>query len=193
VMITTRHALFLPLDRAEKYEGKTTIDTFFWRFGDMVQAGAFYIGLEVFGMTMIQFAAVNMVLAVIWIVLAVQIGRQYRHLVRTKVLNVAPEVNKPIPDVHVTAGKRLDHVLAHDTFIDKDPGDVMTYTAQLANGGPLPGWLLFDALHQRFSGKVPVNINDNMEIEVVATDFEGLSASTTFFVYPQPPGGESQG
>jgi len=193
VMNTTRHALFLPLDRAEKYEGKTTIDTFFWRFGDMVQAGAFYIGLEVFGMTMIQFAAVNMVLAVIWIVLAVQIGRQYRHLVRTKVLNVAPEVNKPIPDVHVTAGKRLDHVLAHDTFIDKDPGDVMTYTAQLANGGPLPGWLLFDALHQRFSGKVPVNINDNMEIEVVATDFEGLSASTTFFVYPQPPGGESQG
>ena len=144
-------------------------------------------------MTMVQFAAVNMVLAIIWIVLAIQIGRQYRYLVRTNVLNVAPEVNRPIPDAHVTPGERLDHVLAHDTFIDKDPGDVMTYTAQLASGKPLPGWVMFDAMHQRFTGTVPDDIREHMEIEVVATDFEGLSASTTFFVYPQSADGAKEG
>jgi AAA family ATP:ADP antiporter len=32
LMNTTRHALFLPVDRDAKYEGKTAIDSFFWRF-----------------------------------------------------------------------------------------------------------------------------------------------------------------
>ena len=38
LMNTTRHALFLPVDRDAKYEGKTAIDTFFWRVGDLIQA-----------------------------------------------------------------------------------------------------------------------------------------------------------
>ena len=40
LMNTTRQALFLPVDRDSKYDGKMAIDTFFWRFGDLVQAGA---------------------------------------------------------------------------------------------------------------------------------------------------------
>ena len=32
LMNTTRQALFLPVDRDSKYEGKMAIDTFFWRF-----------------------------------------------------------------------------------------------------------------------------------------------------------------
>ena len=31
LMNTTRHALYLPLSAAKTYEGKTTIETFFWR------------------------------------------------------------------------------------------------------------------------------------------------------------------
>ena len=42
LMNTTRQALFLPVDRDAKYEGKTAIDTFFWRFGDLIQAGVVY-------------------------------------------------------------------------------------------------------------------------------------------------------
>ncbi len=38
LMNTTRQALFLPVDRDSKYDGKTAIDTFFWRFGDLIQA-----------------------------------------------------------------------------------------------------------------------------------------------------------
>ena len=49
IMNTTRQALFLPVDRDAKYEGKTAIDTFFWRIGDLIQAGVVYVGLNVLG------------------------------------------------------------------------------------------------------------------------------------------------
>ena len=32
--------------RDAKYEGKTAIDTFFWRFGDLIQAGVVFAGLN---------------------------------------------------------------------------------------------------------------------------------------------------
>jgi AAA family ATP:ADP antiporter len=183
VMNTTRQALFLPTDRAAKYEGKTTIDTFFWRFGDLVQAGAFYVGLNVFGFSITQFAVLNLFLALLWLGIAVAIGRNYRHLVKTNVLNVAPELNRPIPDVHAAPGSALTHALAPDTFIDKDPGDVMTLTAQQASGAPLPHWLEFDARQQMFRGSVPHDESGSVEIEVIATDFEGLTASDTFRIH----------
>ena len=44
LMNTTRQALFLPVDRDAKYEGKTAIDTFFWRVGDLIQAGVVLCG-----------------------------------------------------------------------------------------------------------------------------------------------------
>ena len=46
---TLRQALFLPPSREVKYEGKTAIDTFFWRFGDLIQGGATFVGINVFG------------------------------------------------------------------------------------------------------------------------------------------------
>lgn len=180
VMNTSRQALFLPTGQAAKYEGKTTIDTFFWRFGDLVQAGAFYVGLNLLGLSITQFAMLNLVLALVWLGLAVKIGREYRHLVRTNVLNVAPELNRPIPDVSIASGEKLHHSLAPDTFIDKDPGDVMTLTAQLSSGAPLPPWLLFDGHLHVFRGRVPDGESGSVEVEVVATDFEGLSASGSF-------------
>ena len=193
VMNTTRQALFLPLDRADKYEGKTAIDTFFWRFGDMVQAGAFYFGMNVLGMTIVQFAVVNMILALVWLVLAVSVGRHYRHLVKTNVLNVAPELNRAIPDVNAEPGGRLAHGFDQDTFIDKDPGDVLTFSARIASGAALPEWINFNPHSRTFRGHVPANATGYLEIEVVATDFEGLSVSETFMIYhavSQPPTGD---
>jgi AAA family ATP:ADP antiporter len=183
VMNTTRQALFLPTDRAAKYEGKTTIDTFFWRFGDLIQAGAFYVGLNVLGLSITQFAILNLFLALVWLGLAIAIGRHYRHLVKTNVLNVAPELNRAIPDVEVAPGASLSHALAPDTFIDNDPGDVMPLSARLAGGAPLPAWLVFDAREHVFRGRVPRAESGSIQVEVVATDFEGLSASGTFHIH----------
>jgi AAA family ATP:ADP antiporter len=78
LMNTTRHALYLPLPVAHKYEGKTTIEAFFWRFGDQAQAGAIYAGLNWFDFGIAQFAAINMLLALVWLAVAWQVGRIYR-------------------------------------------------------------------------------------------------------------------
>lgn len=80
VQQTTRHALFLPVAQNEKYEGKTAIETFFWRFGDLMHAALIYGGTNWFGLSVYQFAAVNMTVALFWIVLAWRIGGEYRVL-----------------------------------------------------------------------------------------------------------------
>ena len=41
---TTRHALFLPTSREAKYKAKQAIDSFFWRAGDLLQAGVVFVG-----------------------------------------------------------------------------------------------------------------------------------------------------
>lgn len=77
---TTRHALFLPVTQSAKYEGKTAIETFFWRFGDLLHAGVIYGGTHWLGLSVYQFAALNMTVALFWIALAWRIGREYRAL-----------------------------------------------------------------------------------------------------------------
>ena len=77
IMNTARHALYLPLPTAHQYEGKTTIDTFFWRFGDLAQAGLIYAGHNWLDFGTAQFAMVNVVLAAIWIGVAARIGKRY--------------------------------------------------------------------------------------------------------------------
>jgi AAA family ATP:ADP antiporter len=78
LMNTTRHALYLPLSAAQKYEGKTANETFFWRLGDLAQAGVIYAGLNWFGFGIAGFAAVNAVLSLCWLVIAWQVGKLYR-------------------------------------------------------------------------------------------------------------------
>lgn len=77
---TTRHALFLPVSQSGKYDGKTAIDTFFWRFGDLMHAAIIFGGTNWFNLSVYQFAAVNMTIGLFWIVLALRIGDGYRAL-----------------------------------------------------------------------------------------------------------------
>jgi ATP:ADP antiporter, AAA family len=57
---TARHALFLPVSREAKYKAKTAIDTFFYRTGDMMQAGVVWLGTSL-AFTPRHFAATNVV------------------------------------------------------------------------------------------------------------------------------------
>ena len=77
---TTRHALFLPTSREAKYNAKQAIESFFWRAGDLLQAGVVFIGASL-AFTVSQFAAVNVVLVLIWLGIAVAIVREHRKLV----------------------------------------------------------------------------------------------------------------
>jgi AAA family ATP:ADP antiporter len=73
---TVRQALFLPLTREQKYNAKQAIDTFFWRAGDLLSAGLVFLGTQVLAFKTQHFAMVNMVLVVVWIMIAFWTGRE---------------------------------------------------------------------------------------------------------------------
>ena len=77
---TVRQMLFLPCTPEEKYSAKQAIDSFFFRAGDVLSAVTVFFGSAIVPLGTTGFAAVNVVLAVAWVVLAWQIGRTYREL-----------------------------------------------------------------------------------------------------------------
>jgi ATP:ADP antiporter, AAA family len=80
---TTRNALYLPTSREAKYNAKQANDAFFHRFGDVLSAGLVFAGTRWLGFGSRQFAFVNVVLVLIWIALAMMIGRKFERLSRT--------------------------------------------------------------------------------------------------------------
>lgn len=75
---TVRNILFLPTSREEKYKAKQAIDSFFQRFGDVLAAGLIYFGTAWFSLETVGFARFNMVLTLIWLLLAWMVGQEYR-------------------------------------------------------------------------------------------------------------------
>jgi len=94
--------------------------------------------------------------------------------------NHAPEVGQAIAPAAVDEDAQLNLVLPEDAFIDADGGDALVYSASLAGGGELPGWLSFDAVQRTFRG-VPTNEDvGELEVVVTATDAHGAQATQSF-------------
>jgi AAA family ATP:ADP antiporter len=74
VQNTARQALFLPVSREAKYKAKAAIDGFFWRFGDVTQAGIVYAGTAL-GLAITCFAAIKLAVTAVWILLAAALAR----------------------------------------------------------------------------------------------------------------------
>lgn len=74
---TVRHTLFLNTSREAKYKAKAAIDTFFVRFGDMVQAAVVFIGTSL-AWTTKEFAVLNALFVVVWLYVAWQIYKGYK-------------------------------------------------------------------------------------------------------------------
>ena len=182
VLNTTRNALFLPVGRSEKYEGKTTIETFFWRFGDLASGGAtlvfraFYTSDPSF----IKYnIAIGITMSFVLVLLAWLVGQKYKELAKQNMVNAAPLLNKPIPVAEFMPGERFRYRLPEDTFIDNDPGDLLAYHAELHDGDGLPSWLSFDSVSLTFSGEAPTQVKREILIQVTATDDEGLFVQDT--------------
>jgi AAA family ATP:ADP antiporter len=183
LMNTTRQALFLPVDRDSKYEGKMAIDTFFWRFGDLLMAVGVYVGLNILVWDSHQFALLNLALALTWILLALAMGRSYSSKALETVTNTAPEAVEPIPDLHCSPGQPFRHPVPPTAFQDADAGDVLMLHATCDDGKPLPRWMRFDVWQQTFVGTAPVTMElAELRVAVIASDLDGLKARSTFVV-----------
>jgi AAA family ATP:ADP antiporter len=79
LMNTIRAALYLPTSRDVKYKAKQAIDTFFVRFGDLLQAGLVFGGLQL-GFGIREFATVNVAMCVLWLGTALVIFREHKKL-----------------------------------------------------------------------------------------------------------------
>lgn len=94
--------------------------------------------------------------------------------------NDAPTLVAALADQNAVQGQPFGFALPAGTFADVDAGDLLTYTATLANGSALPEWLGFDEATQTFSG-VPGNADVGaLSIRVTATDGDGAAVSDTF-------------
>jgi AAA family ATP:ADP antiporter len=78
---TARNMLFLPCTREQKYSGKQAIDSFFVRLGDVSAALLVFVGTTWLALGPRGFALANVILVVLWLVLAIRIGRRYRQQV----------------------------------------------------------------------------------------------------------------
>ncbi len=187
---TARQALFLPLTEAQKYEGKTAIDAFFWRVGDVVQAITIYFGLNWLGFEVENFAQMNIVLAVVWIVLTIEIGRLFVRKDQRLPANAPPWLAHGMKAQSAPPGKELAFRIPPDTFADPDPGDVLTFSAHKHDGGPLPPWLRFDPVSLMFTGRTPEGQSGDTVLSVRATDFDGASVDGTLVLHHEPSSAE---
>lgn len=80
IMNTARHMLWLPTTREEKYKAKQALDTFFVRAGDLLSAGIVFVGTAWLSLSVRGFAAVNVIIALVWLGLAVLVARENRRL-----------------------------------------------------------------------------------------------------------------
>jgi AAA family ATP:ADP antiporter len=72
---TTKQALWLPTSREQKYNAKMTIDSFLVRIGDLVASGASLTFLAL-GFGVQAYAGANLVLIVLWLFIALLLGRE---------------------------------------------------------------------------------------------------------------------
>ena len=103
-------------------------------------------------------------------------------------VNDAPQIGAPLANQQGTGGKPWQYRLPSDAFRDIDKGDVLTLSAKLDDGQPLPSWLAFDAATGQFSGTPPSSEQaGTYRIAVTATDKAGAQAKQTFNLDITPP------
>jgi len=178
VQNTTRHALFLPVPRKLKYLGKTTIETFFYRFGDLLYGIFIFTGSQIFELGISAFLLSNLILAMGLLILGWKIGHYNMLEVQKNQGNSPPEVMASIPHLHMPSGELSKFSISEGTFVDPDIGDALKFHATKESGEPLPRWVKFDGMSRTFSFNPPEGHAERLNIEIIATDFEGLTVSS---------------
>jgi hypothetical protein len=99
-------------------------------------------------------------------------------------VNDAPIVSAAIVNQTVAEDANWPFQVPAGTFTDVDNAS-MTYSASLASGSALSGWLTFNAVTRTFTGTPLQDFNGSLDLKVTASD-GFLSASNTFKVTVTP-------
>jgi Ca2+-binding RTX toxin-like protein len=87
-----------------------------------------------------------------------------------------PQLNGVLPDLSADEDVPFAYRLPDGTFTDPEGGAV-TLAATLADGSPLPAWLVFDPATAAFSG-TPANADIGvLRLRITATDVAGLATA----------------
>ncbi|MBL8565058.1 MAG: cadherin-like domain-containing protein [Hyphomicrobiaceae bacterium] len=105
-------------------------------------------------------------------------GTASAHANITIVPNVAPVATLVVPDQSATAGDVWSLALPSSLFTDAD-GDLISLSASLADGSPLPSWLQFDWRTDTFTGTPPTGESTSLSIRLTGSD-GFLSTTLTF-------------
>ncbi|WP_286977590.1 ATP translocase [Pseudomonas sp.] len=182
---TVRQTLFLPVTHEEKFEGKTAIDTLFWRLGDLFQAGLIYASIHWLGWGIAQLMMFCAVLGVIWIMFSRLISTEYQRRI-VEHPGEAPKLNAPFDEIPVMPGRELLFRIPSNTFTAADPSDCLHLSAKQADGSALPSWLKLHAKEALLRGVAPHALSP-LSLKLTASDDAGLCAHNHFVLQPIDP------
>lgn len=94
--------------------------------------------------------------------------------------NHLPAVTTPLADQTAPEGTAWTFVVPATAFTDEDAGEVLTYSASLADGSALPAWLSFDANTRTFSATPDDPQVGTIGVRVTAADPRNAVVSDTF-------------
>ena len=94
--------------------------------------------------------------------------------------NNPPEVAQAIPDLNGIFDNLFRYPVPDTTFSDPDSGDILTLSATLDDGSPLPDWLSFNPETRSFVG-FPTRDNEGvLAVRLKATDSQGNMVEDIF-------------
>jgi hypothetical protein len=88
--------------------------------------------------------------------------------------NLSPYIKALIPNQSALAGQPFTFRVPDDIFFDDDSKSALTYSAQMSDGKPIPGWIVFNPATKSFTG-TPAEVGE-LTVLVVATDSENSYA-----------------
>lgn len=78
---TVAQMLYLPTTRTEKYKAKQVTDTLVVRAGDVAASATVFLGSSVLALSASQFAMINVMIAAVWLGVALLLGREFQRRV----------------------------------------------------------------------------------------------------------------
>ena len=95
-------------------------------------------------------------------------------------LDKGPALKSEIPTLVNNPGGNLQ--FNPNSYFTSQNGNPLTYTLALADGTPLPSWMVVNPQTGAISGIVPSNNNGSYQIVITTTDSDGLSTKNSFWL-----------